>query len=768
MDPNASAPPPRSPLDPPPPKAPAPVGPEQPFLNREVQWLEFNRRVLKMALDDRTPLLERLAFLAIFNANLDEYFQKRVGGIKRNLKAGHVRAPGGTTPPYGWSGDDVTFRDQIRIVRDMVLPMLDAQARCFTEDLMPRLRDEGVWLLGYDELTDAEREQCNRYFRTELFAVLTPLAVDPGHPFPFLSNLSTSLGVMLRTPEQSQAYALGNDDGADSLQFARVKVPSVLPQWLELDAEHGPPLYPGAAEADGAPPPKRQRFVRLMDVIRRNLPALFDGMDIVSCEPFRITRNADLERDEDDAEDLLELINQELRNRKFASAVRLEVDGDPDAKVNRFLLSELSLNDDDVYEMEAELDYTDLWTIHGAVDRPDLKFRKWKPKTPPAFSDPHDDIFATIRERDVLVHHPYESFSTSVERFINAAASDPHVIAIKLTLYRTAKDSPFIPALIRAAEAGKQVVCLVELKARFDEEQNVQLARLLEKSGIHVVYGIVGYKTHTKTALVVRQEPGGVRVYSHIGTGNYHSRTANLYTDLGLFTANPEITHDLVELFHFLTGRAVKKSFNKLLIAPINMRSRFEDMIDREIAHAADWRARGADPDDPDRPAITAKMNQLEDVAMSKKLYAASDAGVRVHLQVRGFCCLRPGVPGMSENITVQSVLGRFLEHSRIYHFHNAGEPEYYIGSADWMYRNLNNRVECITPILDAAAKRHLQLILDTLRHDHRLGWDMNPDGTYTQRRPPAEDEPGYDPKGPAVLGTHEHLMNVFRSRVEG
>ena len=733
------------------------------FLDREVQWLEFNRRVLKLATDPRTPLIERLAFLAIFQANLDEYFQKRVGGFKRNLKAG-LRDAGDGGPG---------FEEQIRRIREMVVPMLEEQAACFTHDLQPRLRNEGVALLDWSELTDDERLQCHRYFHSQLFAVLTPLAVDPGHPFPFLSNLSTSLGVMLRVPTGSRAFALEQprpSDAAvdptdpDGLQFARVKVPSVLPQWVELDAAGS-----GGGRRAG------QRFVRLLDIIRHNLDALFDGMELVAVEPFRITRNADLERDEEDAEDLLELINQELRNRRFASAVRLEVDGSPDAQINRFLLSELGLGPDDMYEMPAELDYTDLWTVHGAVDRPDLKFEQWTPRTPRAFNDPHDDMFATIRRGDVLVHHPYESFSGSVERFINTAAADPAVIAIKLTLYRTAKDSPFIPALIRAAEAGKQVVCLVELKARFDEEQNVQLARKLEKAGIHVVYGIVGYKTHTKTALVVRQEPEGVRVYAHVGTGNYHSRTANLYTDVGLFTADPRITRDLVEMFHFLTGRSIKKDFDHLLIAPINMRSTFERLIDREIEHCADWRQRGADPDDPDRPSITAKMNQLEDRGLSERLYQASQAGVRVHLIVRGFCCLRPGIPGLSDHITVQSVLGRFLEHSRVYVFHNRGDTEYYIGSADWMYRNLNNRVECITPVYDADARARLQLLLDLVTADQRLSWDMQPDGTYTQRQPPAGDAPQAPPdldarperselvRRAAYVGTHQVLMEHTR-----
>lgn len=739
-----------------PPATSAPMRPSSPeFLNREVQWLEFNRRVLHMALDGRTPLLERLAFLAIFNSNLDEYVQKRVGGLKRQIEAGIL-----TRTP-----DGMTAQDQLKIIRAMVLPMLKQQADCFSQTIRPALEAENICLLEWDQLNDAERDTCETYFRTHLFSVLTPLAVDPGHPFPFLSNLSTSLGVMLRSPKGVKRYDVPEDEEEENrLQFARVKVPTVLPQWVALHEGTSPGQY---------------RFVRLLDIIRHNLDDLFVGMEIKQAEPFRITRNADVERDEEDVEDLMELISKELRNRRFANAIRLEVDGSSHPAINRFLLSELSLRDDDVYEMPAELDYTDLWTVHGGVNRPELKYAPWSPITPPSLADEDVDIFSVIRAGDLLVHHPYESFSASVERFINAAANDPKVVAIKLTLYRTGIDSPFIPALIRAAEAGKQVVCLVELKARFDEERNVQLARKLEKAGVHVVYGLVGLKIHTKTAMVVRQENEEMRVYAHIGTGNYHSKTANLYTDLGLFTADPRITHDLVELFHFLTGRAVARDFGHLLIAPVNMRRRFEAMIDREIAHCADWQSRGGDPEDPQRPAITAKMNQLEDQHMVRKLYEASNAGVRIRLIVRGFCCLRPGVPGLSENITVISVIGRFLEHSRIFRFHNAGQPEFYIGSADWMYRNLNNRVECITPIYDPAGKAKLQQILDTMLADRRLAWEMDAEGKYTQRTPPASDSaaPSHGdgdrdiedaPANPAVLGTHDCLMNLTRRNPVG
>ncbi|MEM7624970.1 MAG: polyphosphate kinase [Planctomycetota bacterium] len=756
------------------------------FLSRELSWLEFNRRVLHEALDDRTPLLERLGFLAIFNSNLDEYYQKRVGGLKRQIAAGLMtRSPDGQTP-----------EQQLCSIRDAVIPMLKLQAECFTQTLKPALAERGIHLLSWDELTEAERGLANDYFRTNLFPVVTPLSVDPGHPFPFISNLSTSLGVMLQHPGEkplSAAHspirdpkAVNNgdgeaDDAAGRLQFARVKVPQVLPSWIKLPSTD----QDAAAESSGSggkrkdAPRRGDRFVSVEQIIRYNLDQLFQGMIIKHVEPFRITRNADVERDEEDAEDLLELIEQELRDRRFASAVRLETDDVPFHPLNLFLMQELGLGEDDVYQMPGQLDYTGLWTVHGGVSRPDLKYEPWTPTVPSRLADPENNIFSIIRQGDILVHHPYESFSASVERFIRRAATDPDVIAIKLTLYRTAKDSPFIPDLIKAAEAGKQVVVLVELKARFDEERNVQLAQRLEKAGIHVVYGVVGYKTHTKTSLVVRREKDGLRTYAHIGTGNYNSKTANLYTDLGLFTCDPRITGDLVELFHFLTGRSLKDDFDHLLIAPTNMRRRFMEMIDREIAHAEAWKkatkgksggkSKGASGgtsggDTPPRPTIIAKMNSLEDRRICRKLYEASNAGVKVQLMIRGFCTLRPGVPGLSENITVTSVIGRFLEHSRIFHFSNAGNPEYYIGSADWMYRNLNNRVECITPIYDPALQSKLKTILDTMLADQRQAWDMQSDGSYVQRSPPKVKKKAPElAASPAVVGTHQHLMDLTR-----
>ena len=704
------------------------------FLNRELTWLEFNRRVLHEALDPRTPLLERLGFLAIFNSNLDEFFQKRVGGLKRQIAAGlQTRSLDGMTP-----------QQQLRAIREMVVAMLQQQAACFRDEIKPGLAKQDIHLLQWEELTDAERTQAHRYFQETLFPVLTPLAVDPGHPFPFISNLSKSLGVMLRPPVQHEGYDSRRDRrevNGRVRQFARVKVPQMLPQWVQLSDEK-------CGESG-------HRFVHLQQIIRHNLDKLFEGMELEEVEPFRITRNADIEREEEDAEDLLELIEQELRDRRFARCVRLEGEAPPDHSINQFLRRELGLEEQDVYQLPGELDYTDLWTVH-ALNVPELKFAPWTPVVPPRLADEEADIFNIIRAGDLLVHHPYESFSASVERFIREAVSDPNVIAIKQTLYRTSKDSPFIPELIRAAEAGKQVVCLVELKARFDEAANVQIATQLEKAGVHVVYGLIGYKTHTKTSLVVRQESDGVRTYAHIGTGNYNSKTAGLYTDLGLLTCDPRLTGDLVQLFHYLTGRSIKHDFDQLLIAPINMRRRFLDLIEREIAHCTAWRERGGEPDDPDRPRIVARMNSLEDRDLCRKLYEASQAGVQITLIVRGFCCLRPGVKGMSENIHVISIIGRFLEHARIFYFHNAGDPDYYIGSADWMYRNLNNRIECITPIYDRAAQARLDQILNVQLADQRQAWDMQSDGSYIQRQP--------DPDQPETqLGSQGQLMQLAR-----
>ena len=689
------------------------------FLNRELSWLEFNRRVLHEAIDERTPLLERLRFLSIFSSNLDEFIMKRAGGLKRQVAASVVSlTPDGLTPAQ-----------QLAAIRRTLLPMLAQQAAIYTDAIRPELATKGVHLLSWNQLTPEEKTAATLYFRQSVFPVLTPLAVDPGHPFPFISNLSTSLGVTLRRP-----------DAPDERLFARVKVPAVLPAWISVTP--GIPGTPGGGDT--------HRYVSLLDIIRHNLADLFPEMVVVNMMPFRVTRNADVERDEEDAEDLLDLIEREVRQRRFEKAVRLEHGPNPEPWMRSLLMQELELTENDVYELPAELDFARLDTVAN-VNIPPLRYEPWTPLVPHVLSDEEHDIFSIIQAGDVLVHHPYESFAASVERFVRAAAADPKVMAIKMTLYRAGDDNPFVRTLIRAAESGKQVACLVEVKARFDEERNVQLAQSLEDAGVHVVYGIVGLKTHCKTILVVREEPGGLRCYAHIGTGNYHPGNAKLYTDLGLFTCDPQITADLVDLFHFLTGRSLKRDYRSLLVAPVNMKHRFEEMIEREVAHHRAGRP----------AAVIAKMNAFEHRGIARELYAGSKAGMPTDLIVRGFCCLRPGVPGLSENIRVISVIGRFLEHSRIFYFRNgAADPvdgEFYIGSADWMYRNLLSRVEAITPIIARPLRQTCWNVLQTLLNDQRQAWDMQPDGTYIQRTPA---------DAAASVGTHATFMHLARPPV--
>ena len=682
--------------------------PNQLFLNRELSWLEFNKRVLTMAADERTPLLERVGFLGIFTSNLDEFIMKRVGGLSRQIAAGVVQR----------SYDGLTATSQLPAIRQAVIPQLIEQARIFEENVRPALKEENVHLLDWHELTAEERAASEQYFMKSVFPILTPLAVDPGHPFPHLSNLSKSLAVALR------------HTGEEDTLFARVKIPVVIPQWIDFSPEEDESQF---------------RFVRLIDIITNNIQTLFVDMEVVGVMPFRISRNADIDREEEDAEDLLEMIEEELRARRFANIVRLEHGPNPDPWLLNFLVTELKLPGRDIYELPAEFDYTDLKPV-TEIPRPELKYPAWTPITPPVFADEDADVFEVIRKNDVLVHHPYESFATSVQRFITAASEDPNVLAIKMTLYRTGDDSPFIPLLIRAAEAGKQVVCVVELKARFDEQRNVQVAHQLESAGVHVVYGMVGLKTHTKTALVVRREGASVNCYVHIGTGNYHAGTARFYTDLGIFTTKDAFTEDVVDLYHFLTGRSLNRSYRKLLIAPVNMRARFLEMIEREVACAMEG-----------RPArIIAKMNQLQDREIIRALYEASNAGVQTDLIIRGFCCLIPGVEGLSENIRVRSIIGRFLEHSRVFYFRNGAEDpvdgEYFMGSADWMYRNLENRVEAITPVEDPMARERIWNMLDVQLRDNRQSWLMNSDGSYTQLMPA---------DGADVVATHETLMKA-------
>ncbi len=708
------------------------VAPPAEFLNRDLSWLEFNRRVLHEALDERTPLLERLKFLGICASNLDEFFMKRVGWVKRRLDEGAAAR----------TAEGLPAQELLAAFRHELLPMIAQQAECFSNVLRPKLAEAGIHLLKWEELSDSERAAAETFFKTSVFPVLTPLAVDPGHPFPFISNLSVSLGVTLRHPDREGEL------------FARVKVPQVLPPWVRVDAGES-----------GA-----HRLISLIELVRHNIKDLFPDMEIVDVTPFRITRNADVERDEEDADDLLEMVEDEIRRRRFEHAVRLECAPNASPRMLRLLLDELQLNEQDVYDLTDVIDFAWVRPI-ADINLPKLRYEPWTPLVPPALDNTEADIFTLIRAGDLLVHHPYDDFETSVERFIRSAADDPKVLAIKMTVYRAGTESPLIQQLIRAAESGKQIVCLVELKARFEEERNIYWAQALEKAGVHVVYGIVGLKTHAKAALVVRQESEGVRCYVHIGTGNYHAQTARIYTDLSLMTCKTDFTEDVVELFNYLTGRSLKREYRKLLVAPLGMRDRYLAMIEREAEHAR-----------AGRPAqIIVKCNSLEERSVCRALYRASQAGVKIDLIIRGFCCLRPGVAGMSENIRVLSVIGRFLEHSRLIYFRNGNaDPllgDFYLGSADWMYRNLLARVEISAPIEDRPLREMVWTILQVMLHDRRQAWDMQPDGSYIQRRPPAPADPaaGIPPKvdssaaalaNAEIFGTHQVLMDLARSRV--
>ncbi len=649
------------------------------YINRELSWLDFNARVLRHAEDGRTPLLERAKFLALFSENLDEFFQVRVAGLKDQAAAGVTATSADRTSPA----------DQLRAIRAKVEDLLVRQSRAFRDDVVPALAANGIILSNWEQLDDDDRGALVEEFEQRIFPVLTPLAVDPGHPFPYISNLSLNLAVSVRDPV------------ADERRFARVKVPPLLSRFVVM--------------------PDGERFVPLEQVIAAHLDALFPGMVVESHSPFRVTRNADLSLEEDEADDLLAAVELELRRRRFGRAVRLEIDETMDDDVREFLVGELDLAPDDVYVIDGPLDLGGLWAVH-ALDRPALKDEPWAPVTQPrlapAAPDEGVDVFAAIRDRDILVHHPYDSFATSVEAFIEQAAADPDVLAIKQTLYRTSGDSPIVEALIRAAERGKQVAVLVELTARFDEQANIAWARALERAGVHVVYGLVGLKTHTKTALVVREEGGGVVRYCHIGTGNYNPRTARLYEDLGLLTANADLGADLTDLFNYLTGYSRQDAYRKLLVAPIGLREALVELIRREAAAGADGR-------------IVMKMNALADHRMIDELYEASQAGVSIDLIVRGICCLRPGVPGLSDNVRVRSIVGRYLEHSRIFAFGRRERRRYFIGSADLMTRNLDLRVEAVVPVEAEELQARLQEVLDVNLADDELAWSLGADDAW-------------------------------------
>jgi polyphosphate kinase len=685
------------------------------YLNRELSMLEFQRRVLHEALDERTPLLERARFLGLFTKNVDEFFMKRIGGLKQQIDAGVTdRTVDGRTPEEQWVEALETAR-----------PMFERQCECWRETVQPALADAGVHVHDYDDLSDAQREEVREYFERNVLPTLTPLSFDPAHPFPFISNLSLSLGVLVRR---------GGGDPDRDLTFTRVKVPQNRPRLVEL----GTTQHPDATA----------EYVRLEAVIRENLDLLIPNVEVVDTALFRLTRNAEVRRDEEVAEDLIDMIEAVIEQRRFATAVRLEVEADMPDRMLSVLTEQLDVHEREVFRLEGPLDMRHLMDLTG-LDRPDLSVEPWTPRSHPRLDSSgmsdldEEDVFSEIRKGDILLHHPYHSFTETVQRFLDEAANDPDVLAIKAAIYRTASDSKVIQSLIDAADNGKQVAVMVELKARFDEQNNLEWVRRLEEEGIHVAYGTVGLKTHTKTALVVREEETGVELYSHVATGNYHSETAKGYVDLGLLTADRDIGQDLVKVFNFFTGPSLDERFRKLLIAPVAMRERFVDLIRREADHARAGR----------RARIVAKTNALEDPGIVRELYEAAQAGVDIDLIVRDICRLRPGIEGLSETVEVRSVVGRFLEHSRIFYFENAGDPEYYLGSADWMTRNLDSRVEAVAPVEDPAIRQQLRFVLAVSLADNRRAWVMNSDGTYDQCRP------GDDP----VRDTQAALMEQAR-----
>ncbi|HZU74276.1 MAG TPA: polyphosphate kinase 1 [Acidimicrobiales bacterium] len=650
------------------------------FIDRELSLLDFNARVLALAEDGDLPLLERAKFMAIFSSNLDEFFQVRVAGLKSRQVAGLGPGPGTGTPTQ-----------QLEQIRKRVTELVEIQSRLFSEEICPGLAAEGITISNWGDLAEDDRQYLDDVFADRIFPVLTPLAVDPGHPFPYISNLSLNLAVFVQNPDSGDR------------RFARVKVPPVLPRFIATPSGTG--------------------FVPLEQVIAAHLPTLFSGLEVDYQCAFRVTRNVDLTPQEDEeADDLLAAVEIELRRRRFGEAVRLEIDAEVSPEVLDLLMREIEVSAEDVYRVQGPLDLAGLWAIYG-VDRPELKDRPWPGVTPPAFeraSGEAADLFSVIAEGDLLAHHPYESFSSTTEEFIRQASTDPRVMAIKMTLYRTSGDSPIIKALIRAAERGKQVAALVELKARFDEQANIAWARALEEAGVHVVYGLVGLKTHSKVALVVRNDDDGIRRYCHFGTGNYNPATARIYEDLSLFTADPDLGADLTDLFNFLTGYSRQSDYRKILVAPVTLRHQLLELIDRQVAAGPAAR-------------IIWKINHLVDPEVIEALYAASEAGVGIDLVVRGTCSLIPGVEGMSDNIRIRSILGRYLEHSRIYVF---GPPEaqdttYLIGSADAMERNLDRRVEALVPVASPALRRRLREVLEVSLADDTQAWSLGPDGGW-------------------------------------
>jgi polyphosphate kinase len=676
------------------------------WIDRDLSWLDFNQRVLAEAFDERTPLLEKAKFLAIFTSNLDEFFMKRVSVLRQGQIEGQS-----------------SLSEQLR---QKLLLLLRDQADCYRRVVVPGLVQHGILLRRWDELTPGQQREAGDYFDANVSAALTPLVIDPEHPFPFLSNLSTSLVFRLHDPER------------DDSMYARLKVPVVLKYWVPIFAD----LEPG-----------QKLFVPLYELIRGNADKLYGGMAISAMTVVRITRDAEVELDDDSSSGVRELVLEQVRQRRYEPVVRLEFGPGADEAIKAMLRDRFELSSSDLYDMAEGVDYTTLFEIAG-LPIPDLRDTPWTPLRPPSLPEGPTAIFTAIQAGDVLVHHPYESFDASVEHFISAAADDPQTVSIKMTAYRIGDDTPFVKSLIRAAERGKQVACVMEIKARFDEERNLHWAAELERVGAHVTFGVGGLKTHAKTALVVRKEAGGLRCYVHIGTGNYHVKTARLYADVGLLTCDPELTRDVVNLFHYLTGHAHAPACTTLLVAPSTMRPRLLRLIEREVENCR-----------AGKPArIVAKMNQLEDPEIIGALCDASEAGVPIDLIIRGFCCLRPGVPGRTENIRVRSIIGRFLEHSRIFHFANGqqvpADGDFFIGSADWMFRNLVNRVEVVTPVKASGPKARLWEILDICLRDRRQSWTLKSDGTYTRAVPSGDSDESEN------LGVHQTLMNLARFRI--
>ncbi len=673
-----------------------PLSSAEMFNNREIGWLNFNLRVLEEAKEPNTPILEKLKFLSISSSNLDEFFMKRVGGLKRQVAYGVTSK----------SSDGQTPKKQLQMIARSLEPMVKQQVEVYNK-IKADLEKEKVYIQSFGQLSEAQKNHLKKYFLNHIYPILTPLSVDPGHPFPFISNLSISLGVSL--------IQEGKD--SDEKIFARVKIPKLIDQWVQIDDS--------------------LKYIHLIEVVKAFVHELFPEMKVLGTVAFKVTRNADSDREDEDAEDLLATIEEEVRQRRFAEIVRIEFGSCDDEWLKNFLVRELDLKPEDIHELPLDLDFSDLQALvtllAEELAQEGTRFLPWSPVVPAVLQD-QNSIFSIIDKQDILVHHPFESFSSSVERFIAEASDDPKVLAIKMTLYRTGDNSPFIKALIRAAENGKQVVCLIELKARFDEERNIYWAQELENAGVHVVYGLVGLKTHAKTTLVIRKNNDELKTYAHVGTGNYNVVTSRFYTDVGLLTCHSDITQELIAFFNYLTGKSLKKDYQHLLIAPINMFQKFKSLIEREMQHT-----------NAGKPGhIMAKFNNMEENDISQALYMASQAGVKIDLIVRGFCCIRPEDKGFSKNIKVQSTIGRFLEHSRIFYFRNGKEDpidgDFYIGSTDWMYRNLHARVEAVCPVYDRQAREKLWDILQMYWSDRVQSWSMMSDGSYVKKKKQAAD----------------------------